>query len=102
MGAGRARSSALDTRAARLVALGVFALCVLVLGYIHRQDLFPPEAAVETALNPEFVKCRDERAATVDKMLADKVIDERQHEQFRERAVSVCADRFPPNMAPAQ
>jgi len=100
MGEGRAKPSALEGRAARIVALGVFGLCAAILGYMHREDIFPPEAAEDAALNPEFVACRDKRVATVDKMLSDGVIQEQQHKQFTERAVSICADKFPPD-APA-
>ena len=102
MSEGRAKPSALEGGAARIVALGVFALCVAILGYMHRGDIFPPEAAREAALNPEFIECRDKRVATVDKMLADGVIAEAQHTQFAERAVSICADRFPPDLAPVE
>ena len=102
MSEGRAKRSALDGGAARIAALGVFALCAAILFYIHRGDIFPPEAAKEAALNPEFVECRDKRVATVDKMLADGVIAKAQHAQFTERAIAICADKFPPDVAPAE
>lgn len=102
MSEGRAKPSALDSGAARIAALGVFALCAVILFYMHRGDIFPPEPAKKEALNPEFIKCRDKRVATVDKMLADGVIAEAQHAQFSERAISICADKFPPNVAPAE
>lgn len=84
-------------RFSRLVALGVFVVCAGGLGYIHRADLFPPPAQqADDAENPQFVACRTERTGHVTKMLADGVIDQSQHDQFVERAVSYCAAQFPP------
>ena len=42
-------TSFLDRPAARLIALGVVALVVASLGYIHRDELFPPEPAAVIA-----------------------------------------------------
>lgn len=81
----------------RAVAVVVFALCVAALVYVHRDDLLPAEAPeLEEGLNPEFVKCRDERKGHVEKMLADGVIDQAKRDQFVERAVAMCASQFPP------
>ena len=80
----------------RLVAILVIVAGLAALGYIHRDDLFPREQEAAAALNPEFVKCRDERVGHVEKMLADGVIDETRHAQFKERAISFCAAQFPP------
>ena len=102
MNEGRAKPSALESGAARIVALGVFGLCAAILGYMHRDDIFPPEAVKGAAVNPEFIVCRDKRVATVDKMLADGVIQKQQHKQFSERAVTMCADKFPPDAAAAE
>ena len=80
-----------------MLALAILALCLLALGYVHRGDLFPAEAPqVEEGLNPEFVACRDERKAHVEKMLVDGVIDRAKYDQFVERAVAMCASQFPP------
>ena len=49
-------SSFVDSSAARLTALFVFAICVAALAWLHRGDLLPADKAEGTAvLNPEFV-----------------------------------------------
>lgn len=86
-----------ETGAARGIAVVVFLGCAGVLGYLHRDDLFPPEVQEDTAgANPEFIKCRDERAGQVDKMLEQGIIDEAKHGQFRKRAIDFCTAQFPP------
>lgn len=91
-----------DSRAARVIALAVFALCLAALGYLHRNDLFPAEPADTVAqANPQFIACRGERVGHVDTMLAEGVIDHARHQQFKERAIAYCAAQFPPG-APAQ
>ncbi len=40
-----ASRSALDRPAARLIALGVFLMAAGALGWFHRDDIFPPDAA---------------------------------------------------------
>ena len=91
----RKRSFA-DTGAARGIAAVIFLLCVSALVYLHRDDLFPAEVEETAAANPEFVKCRDERTGQVAKMLEQGIIDQTQHDQFRQRAVDFCTSQFPP------
>ncbi len=100
----KAKSQSAAGRSGRLIALVVFAACVGAIGYIHRADLLPPEQQADAAANPEFIACRTERTGHVTKMLADGVINQAQHDQFIERAVSYCAAQFPPggNEGPAQ
>lgn len=85
-----------DSRSARLLALAVFVLCVAALAYLHREDLLPAPPPEETATNPQFLQCRDERAGHVEKMLTEGVIDQTRHDQFLERAIAYCAAQFPP------
>lgn len=84
-----ASGSPLDRPVARLAALGVFFAVAAVLGYIHRDDLFPPPAA---ALDPNdpVALCLAERVPGIEAMLADGTIDERQAELFTARAEALC------------
>jgi len=84
-----AKQSFLDGAAARLVALGVILGVGAILLRIHWADLFPPPQA---ALDPEdpVALCLAARAADIDKMLADGVIDEQQAGQFKGRAEALC------------
>ncbi len=84
---------------ARLVAVAVILCASAVIAYHHRDDLFPPEKAEEAGLNPEFVKCRDERTAQVQKMKSDGLINDEQFSTFTERAVAFCTSQFPPDAA---
>lgn len=89
MSAQGAHSSALDRPAARLAAVGVALLCALALGYIHRDDLFPPEVAAADADDPVAL-CLAERAAEIDRMVTDGVVDESRAALFKSRAEALC------------
>jgi hypothetical protein len=82
-------SSTLDRPAARLAALGVVVLVAAILGYIHRNDLFPPEAA-EAAANDPAAACIAQRAAGIDGMFADGTINAEQASLFKGRAEALC------------
>lgn len=98
MAASGDRAPFADSRAARLVALGVLVGSLAALAYMHRADLWPqPDART---LDPDFVACRDARTATVDTMLSEGVIDEARHAEFTDRAIAICADQFPTAAAP--
>ena len=84
--------SFLDRPAARLVALGVLLLVAASLAFMHRDDLFPPPPAATIADDP-VARCLAERAAGIEQMLADGVIDEAQAGQFKGRAAALCAPR---------
>ena len=43
-----------------------------------------------------FDKCKVERAADVDRLLAEGLINAAQHADYRERAITTCAGQFPP------
>lgn len=86
-----------EGRGARSMALVIILICLASLGYIHRNDLFPPETKkAETGLNPEFIKCRTARLGSVEKMRTEKIINASQYDSFKSRALAFCTSRFPP------
>lgn len=98
--------SVLDRPAARLVAGLVFLSAAGLLGWLHRDDLFPrakapaPAAAGE---DPAFLACLAQRTADVDRMLAEKLIDAARAEVFRARIEGLCRSQTqgPPGGPPA-
>lgn len=80
--------SALDRPAARVGAFLIFLCVVAALAWIHRDDLFPSEAAV--AADDPVAKCLTERAAGIDKMHQDGVIDADRASLFKSRAEALC------------
>ncbi len=92
--------SRLDRPFARLGALGVFVAVVALLGYVHRDDLFPPPAP---ALDPNdpVALCLAERAPGIAAMRADGTIDERQAALFLTRAEALCQAQAGQANAPA-
>ncbi len=97
--AGRA-SSRLDRPLARIAALAVFLLMAAALGYLHRDDLFPPEAAVPDPDDPVAL-CFADRARGIDAMLADGTIGAEQAALFKTRAEAMCQDQFGAGATPA-
>jgi hypothetical protein len=79
----------LDRPVARVLAFCVFLACAGALAYLHRADLWPSEARQADADDP-FARCFAERAADVDRMLADGVIQEEQAALFKTRAEAMC------------
>lgn len=86
----RPAPSALDRPAARLAAVGIAALCALALGYIHRDDLFPPDTASAEAATDPAALCLAERAAEIDQMVSDGIVDEARATLFKSRAEALC------------
>jgi hypothetical protein len=82
------RLSALDGRAARVAALGVFLLAAGALGWFHRDDIFPPDAAALPD-NP-VARCIAKRWAGIDAMAADGTIDAARAKLFKARAEAWC------------
>ncbi len=82
-----ARRGALDGPAARMVALAVFLLAAGALGWFHRDDIFPPEAALA---DDPAAACIAERWAGIDAMAADGTIDAARAKQFKARAEAWC------------
>ena len=100
------RTAFLDRPAARVLALLCFALSIALLAYIHWDDLFPT-AAPETAGDDLFARCFAERAAGIDNMREEGVIDEAQETLFKSRAEALCRaqtqeEGLPPGMLPPQ
>lgn len=93
--------SFLDRPAARLVALGVLLLVAASLAFMHRDDLFPPPPAATLADDP-VARCLAERAAGIEQMLAEGVIDEAQARQFKGRAAALCEAQEGKGAAPPQ
>ncbi len=83
-------SSRLDGPAARFAALGVAALAALALVYIHRDDLFPPDAASSGAALDPIAACVAERSAEIDGMVAEGLVDEARATLFKSRAAALC------------
>ncbi len=103
--------SPLDKPFARFSALGVFFSVVLLLGYIHRDDiegvirnqfddLFPPPVPAVDPNDPVAL-CLAERAPGIEAMHADGTIDERQATLFMSRAEALCQAQAGQASAPA-
>ena len=90
--AGR-REPFLDRPVARLMALGVPLLCSAILAWLHHADLFP-RFAPEVADDP-FARCFALRAAEIDGMLDEGVIDQARAELFKSRAEAMCRAETP-------
>ncbi len=85
------RRGALDGPAARMAALGVFVLAAAALGWFHRDDIFPPEAA--TLAEDPAARCIAERWAGIDAMAAEGTIDAARAKLFKARAEAWCRSR---------
>jgi hypothetical protein len=81
----------LDRPAARLAALGVFALCAGALAYLHRDDLFGGTAPSDPKALA-LAACLAERGAEIDKMVNEGLVRESQAKIFRDRARGMCND----------
>ena len=92
--------SPLDRPFARLGALGVFFALAALLGYLHRDDLFPPPAPAVDPNDPVAL-CLAERAPGIEAMRADGTIDERQAALFLTRAEALCQAQAGQANAPA-
>ncbi len=79
----------LDRPAARWLALSVIVLCVAVLGYWHREDLFP--TVVETTVvGDSAIACMNQRFAEIDAMVEEGSIETPQADLFKQRAEAMC------------
>ena len=85
----RRAGSALDRPMARLCALGLVLLIAAFLGYLHRDDLFPPDQEALVAEDPVAL-CLAPRAADIDQMQAEGTITAEQAALFKERAKALC------------
>ena len=84
------RPSALDKPGARLAALGVFLGAALALAWVHRDDLFPPQAAAARAADDPVARCLAARSKVIDKMRADGAIGDDRAALFKNRAEALC------------
>jgi len=81
--------SFLDRPIARFCAVGVALLMGAALAFMHRDDLFPPEQAAMDANDP-VARCFAERAADIEKMVAEGTINAQQAALFKGRAEALC------------
>lgn len=86
------RGSILDGPAARVIAAAVFVGAVGLLGWLHRDDLFPNAKAPSPTAgeDPAFLACLKQRTADVDRMLAEKLIDAARAEAIRASIEGIC------------
>ena len=89
----------LDKGAARLVALGIAGLLGLalflglgdeVVALVSDEQTEAQMAGAEIVEDAGVQACIDQRAGDVDRLLADGVITDVQHEGFRSRAIQLC------------
>jgi hypothetical protein len=80
----------LDRPAARLWAVGVALLMAAALAFMHRDDIFPPQAAEGPAGDDPVALCFAERAAEIDQMVADGIVNAQQAQLFKSRAEAMC------------
>jgi hypothetical protein len=80
----------LDRPAARLAAIGIFALCAAALIYIHRDDLFPSAEPTPVAADDPFQRCYAEATAKIDRMKSGGTINGEQAKLFGMRAEARC------------
>lgn len=90
------RESALDGPAARVVAVAIALAGVAFLGWLHRDDLFPPQPGAAAASDPRqaaFNACYEPQAARIDEDAAAGEISAEQAKLFKGRAEALCADQ---------
>ena len=89
----------LDKGVARLAAFAIAAVLALVLfvglgdevvALVSDEELGSEVGGAEIVEDPAVRTCIDQRAGDVDQMLADGVISETQHADFRNRAIQLC------------
>ena len=92
--------SFLDTVLARLLALGLAAVLAIglvaglgdrVMALVSDEEVEPTGGA-EIVLDPGVARCMEQRGGDVDQLLADGVITDVQHADFRQRAMQMCQD----------
>jgi hypothetical protein len=83
------RRSFLDRPVARLLALVVLLACVAGLAWLHRADLFSARFAPAAADDP-FALCFAGRAAEIDGMVREGLIDQERAVLFKTRAEAMC------------
>jgi hypothetical protein len=84
----RTRRHFLDRPIARVLAAVVFVGCLAALAWLERGRLW--HAADQSAADDPFARCFAERAAQIDRMGEQGVIDAAQAELFKTRAEAMC------------
>lgn len=84
----RTRRPFLDRPIARVLAALVFVGCLAALAWLERERLW--HAAGQSAADDPFARCFAERAAQIDRMQADGVVQAAQAELFKTRAEAMC------------
>ena len=90
----------LDRAVARVLAALVFVGCAAALVSLERERLWPT-AAGESAADDPFARCFAERAAQIERMQEEHVIEPAQAELFKTRAEAMCRAETQGNAAPA-
>lgn len=88
--------SALDGPAARLVAVMIALAGIAFLGWLHRNDLFPPEPGAAASDDPRlaaFMACFAPQAERIERDAASGQISAEQATLFKSRAEAFCADQ---------
>ena len=80
--------SFLDRPIARGIALLVLLACLAGLAWIERERWLPSESSA--AADDPVALCFAERAADVDRMLAEGLIEAQQADAFKSRAEAMC------------
>ncbi|MXN67260.1 hypothetical protein GR183_20320 [Stappia sp. GBMRC 2046] len=102
--------SRLDGWPARVGALALAVLVLMLMAWIGRNDLpglsFAnvnlglagglQNEAVPANANPELATCLEQRLTVVEKMRSDGVVSDAQYETFRNRAIAFCEAEHPP------
>jgi hypothetical protein len=84
-----ARRPFLDRPSARVLAALVFLGCAAALVYVERERLWQAAADGSAADDP-FARCFAERAAQIDRMQDEGVVEPAQAELFKTRAEAMC------------
>ncbi|HVG81613.1 MAG TPA: hypothetical protein VNB28_04965 [Methylomirabilota bacterium] len=90
------RTSPVDGRGARIVALLVAAAVAALLAYIKWDNFFPPER-IASPEEAAFQHCMSERAAGIDEMVRQQAITAEQETLFRSRAEALCRAQAAPS-----
>ena len=72
-----------DGPVGRMVAGAVLAVCVAGLVYVHRDDIWRPDAAPAVDPNDPVAVCLAARTADIDQMVADGVVDTQRADTFK-------------------
>ncbi len=85
----------LDGAAARVFALGICAAMLVLLGFIHRDDLIPGPKAGTASTNDAYANCLADRRGAIDKMVTEGVVGPDKEALFKTRAEALCRDLNP-------